>query len=188
MRGWNEIIADRDEGAPGRVLRPCNRVRGGKTRDVRRCDSASNLADLYISLCTYINYTDDRTTCPKTTESQSSSENGNPALRIWKNKDAHAACASLVDLDDGLALRALEGDRVDLAHEREVLLLARRLDAGHHVLGSARALQLLAVELLRLDHVPRLGRSLLLALGEDVGALAVAPAEARRDLVRAGLG
>ena len=77
---------------------------------------------------------------------------------------------------------------MDLAHEREVLLLARRLDAGHHVLGRARALQLLAVELLRLDHVPRLGRALLLALGEDVGALAVAPAEARRDLVRAGLG
>ena len=160
-------------------------------------------------------------------------ENGNPALRIWKNKDAHAACASLVDLDDGLALRALEGDRVDLAHEREVLLLARRLYAGHHVLGRvgvrirarvrvrvrvwgrvavpvpssfyyyhhhqppplplpnlgrACALQLLAVELLRLDHVPRLGRALLLAPGEELGALAVAPAEARRDLDRAGLG
>ena len=71
--------------------------------------------------------------------------------------NAHAACALVVDLDDGLALRAIEGDPVDLAHEREVLLLARRLDAGHHVLGRARALQLLPVELLGLDHVPRLG-------------------------------
>jgi hypothetical protein len=40
--------------------------------------------------------------------------------------NAHAACALVVDLDDGLALRAVEGDPVDLAHEREVLLLARR--------------------------------------------------------------
>ena len=66
-------------------------------------------------------------------------------------------CASVVDLDDGLAGGALEGDLEDLAHEREVLLLARRHDAGHHVLGRARALQLLPVELLGLDDVPRLG-------------------------------
>ena len=65
--------------------------------------------------------------------------------------------ASVVDIDDGLARRAVEGDPVDLAHQREFLLLARRPDAGHHVLGRARALQLLPVELLGLDDVPRLG-------------------------------
>ena len=94
----------------------------------------------------------------------------------------------LVDLDDRLALRALKSDLVDLAHEREVRLLARRLDASHHVLGRAGALQLLAVELLRLDDVPLLLCARRDVLRVNVGALAVAPAEARRDLVRAGLG
>ena len=51
--------------------------------------------------------------------------------------------------------------------------LALGLEHGGNVLGGDGALQLLAVEQLGLDLVPR-----ALALGEGLGALAVAPAEA----------
>mmetsp|Transcript_8626 Transcript_8626/g.20669 ORF Transcript_8626/g.20669 Transcript_8626/m.20669 type:complete len:420 (-) Transcript_8626:18-1277(-) len=86
--------------------------------------------------------------------------------------------ASCLQLDDRLDGRALESNLVDALEERELVLDALVFEHHHHVLASDRALQLLPVELVSLDLVPR-----AFLPREGLGALAVAAAEARRDQI-----
>mmetsp|Transcript_3951 Transcript_3951/g.10382 ORF Transcript_3951/g.10382 Transcript_3951/m.10382 type:complete len:422 (-) Transcript_3951:19-1284(-) len=86
--------------------------------------------------------------------------------------------ASCLQLDDRLDGRALESNLVDALEERELVLDALVFEHHHHVLASDRALQLLPVELVSLDLVPR-----AFLPREGLGALAVAAAVAGGDQV-----
>jgi len=63
----------------------------------------------------------------------------------------HLASPSAVNLNERAGRHALKRDPVDLHEERELLLHFARLESLHHILTCARALQLLAVELLSLN-------------------------------------
>lgn len=93
------------------------------------------------------------------------------------NPGEHRLCGQR--REHGLGARALEGDGVHRAEQRELRLELVRRDDRHELLARHRALELLAVEHLFLDLTPG---ALALRAREGLGALAVAPAEAPRTL------
>lgn len=74
-------------------------------------------------------------------------------------------------------------DVIDRTHERKLRLKLVRLDQGHDLLGGQRSLQLLTVQQLRFDILPRPVPAGFTVGGESFRALPIATGEASCDQV-----